>query len=134
MNRLTYILVSVITFTAGISIVRFFSDSPFIRGFGGDFLVVIFIFGLVKSAFPALHSMKTAAGVFLFSIIVETLQYFELVKFLDIRNRILKIILGSTFDLMDILAYFSGLTAILVMEMTVLYFRRSCPSQKKIDQ
>jgi len=116
MTRRTYIILSFITFTMGIGIVKFFPMQPFIRGFGGDFLVVIFIYCIVKSVFPFMKPLSAATGVFLLSVTIEILQYFHLTDLLNIKNRITQIILGSTFDLMDIVAYLSGLLFFLVME------------------
>lgn len=89
-------------------IIALFVRDTFIRPFVGDVLVVILIFYFIRS-FCKCSTIKLAVGVLLFSIVIETSQYFDLVNILGIDDyEIAHIILGSTFDWMDILAYLLG--------------------------
>ena len=91
-------------------IIALFIRDTFIRPFLGDVLVVILIFYFFRS-FCDCSPIKLAVGVFLFSIVIETSQYFDLVNILGIDDyEIAHIILGSTFDWLDILAYLLGTT------------------------
>ena len=56
-------------------------------------------------------------GVFLFAVMVETLQYFNLVQRLHLQgNKVASIIMGTTFDWSDLLAYFCGIWIIWIVE------------------
>ena len=53
----------------------------------------------------------------LFSFLVETLQYFDLIKVLGLENSgFAKTVLGSSFEWPDIVAYTAGITVILLIE------------------
>ncbi|EKQ57677.1 MULTISPECIES: DUF2809 domain-containing protein [unclassified Clostridium] len=86
-----------------------------IRPYIGDVLVVGVIYFLLrgincKSKFLALY-------VFIFACLVEIGQYFNLASVLHIDNfKLAKVILGSTFDLKDILCYFMGTIIIFIYE------------------
>ena len=54
--------------------------------------------------------------VLAFACFIEILQYFQLVDVLGISNRILRIALGSTFDLKDMVSYAGGYVFILLAE------------------
>ena len=55
--------------------------------------------------------------VFLFAVGIEILQYFQLVQLLGLEgNKILRILLGSVFDVMDILCYAIGCVALMGYE------------------
>lgn len=116
MKRLTYFFISIILFGIGVIIVKFFGSNNFIRGFIGDFLVVIFIYCLIKIFFN-FEAKKLAIGVLIFSFIVEILQYFKLIYLLGLeKNMFAIIILGSKFDKMDLIAYTLGCISIYFIE------------------
>lgn len=88
----------------------------FVRPYVGDFLVVIFLYCLVKS-FLNTPVVKTAAGVLLFSYLVETLQYLKIVNWLGLQNnRIACILIGTSFAWSDIFAYTLGILVVLLLE------------------
>jgi DNA integrity scanning protein DisA with diadenylate cyclase activity len=87
-----------------------------IRPYGGDFLVVILLYCLIKS-FINTPVLKTACGVLLFSYIVEISQYFHLVSLLGLQNsKIAKILLGTSFSFTDLLAYTLGILLVIIIE------------------
>jgi hypothetical protein len=93
-----------------------FSQDRFIRPFVGDVLVVILIYCLLKS-FLRLNANKVAISVLVFAFVVEILQYFNLVDLLGLQtNRIATIVLGSTFDWLDLLAYTIGISLVACVE------------------
>lgn len=75
------------------------------RPYGGDFLVVIFLYCLLKSFFK--KSVKNAIiWVLLFAFLVEGLQYLHLIKVLGLEgNRLASAVLGSHFEWLDMLLY-----------------------------
>jgi hypothetical protein len=102
-----YFYTTVLIFLIELFIGIFVHDS-FIRPFGGDVLVVILIYCFIKS-FWKIRPNVAIAAVFIFACIVEGLQYLNIVDILGIRQyKLLVIILGSSFDWNDILAYFTG--------------------------
>ncbi|RYE21901.1 MAG: DUF2809 domain-containing protein [Sphingobacteriaceae bacterium] len=87
-----------------------------IRPYGGDFLVVILLYCLVKS-FTNFRVRTAAIGVLLFSYLVETLQYFHIVNLLGLeQSRIACIIIGTSFAWSDLLAYTLGILVVLTAE------------------
>ncbi len=88
----------------------------FVRPWVGDMLVVILLYCLVKS-FWNTPVLVTAMAVLLFSFIVETLQYFQLVRLLGLEQYPLaRIIIGTSFEWTDLLAYAVGVGLLLLLE------------------
>jgi hypothetical protein len=80
-----------------------------IRPYGGDFLVVILLYCLVRS-FLDLPVFPTAVSVLLFSYLVETSQYFKLADHLGLKEHSLaRVLIGSYFTWVDILSYTLGI-------------------------
>ncbi len=102
-----YFYTTVLLFLVEVFIGVFVRDS-FIRPFVGDALVVILIYCFIKS-FWKIRANLAITAVFIFACIVEGLQYLNIVDILGIRQyKLLAIIVGSSFDWRDILAYASG--------------------------
>lgn len=110
-----YFYSTVLLFLVEVYIAVFIEDR-FIRPFVGDVLVVILIYCFVKS-FWKVRSNIAAVSVFIFACAIEGLQYLNLIDKLGLRQyKLLVIILGSTFDWNDILAYALGTALILGWE------------------
>ena len=59
----------------------------------------------------------TALSVLLFAYMVETSQYFKLINYLALQHsRLAKIILGSSFEWIDMIAYTLGIAIVLCVE------------------
>ena len=87
-----------------------------IRPHGGDVLVVILIYCSLR-AFLNLPVVPTALGVLAFSFLVETLQYFHLVARLGLEhNRFAAIVIGSSFEWLDLVSYTLGVAMVLGYE------------------
>jgi hypothetical protein len=87
-----------------------------VRPYIGDLLVVILIYCFIKSFF-ATSVLKTAIAVLLFAFAVEALQYFNLVQKLGLQeSKAARIIIGSSFEWKDMLAYTAGFALILNRE------------------
>ena len=83
-------------------------DDAFIRPFVGDLLVVVLIYCLLRTLLE-IPCYPLAIGVLVFAISVETGQYFHLAELLGVGHiRLARIIIGSTFDPKDLLAYLLG--------------------------
>jgi hypothetical protein len=66
---------------------------------------------LVKS-FVIVDNKPLAISVWLFSFAIEFAQYFHLVDVLGIENKIVRIVMGTSFSVSDLLMYTLGCIAI----------------------
>jgi hypothetical protein len=113
--NLKYFLLTLILFTTEVLIALFVHDG-FIRPYFGDYLVVMLIYCAVKT-FLKTSTLKIAAGVLVFSYVVEILQYLHIVDRLGLSgNVIAKTVIGYGFEWWDILAYTLGVITILIVE------------------
>jgi hypothetical protein len=88
-----------------------------LRSFFGDVLAVVWVYFVFKTAIGArvlpLALALAALGV---GLAVELGQYLAAAWHLHIPNRALRIVLGSTADWWDVLAYTIGFAAVLAIE------------------
>jgi hypothetical protein len=113
--RRKYFYLTLILLLIEIFIGVYVRDS-FVRPFFGDVLVVILVYCFIQS-FWKIQPVKAMAGVFVFACVVEGLQYLNIVGKLGLRPyKLLVIILGSSFDWGDILAYAVGSTIVIFVE------------------
>ena len=102
-----YALIALIVFAIEIIIARFMHDR-IVRPFIGDVLVVVLLYAFLKT-FCVLPARTAACLVFVFACVIEVLQYFHLPALLGLEsNRLAVIVLGATFDPIDLLAYALG--------------------------
>jgi len=110
-----YFALTVLIFVTEVFIAAFLHDE-FIRPYAGDFLVVILLYCFVRS-FVQAPVVPVALGVLLFSYLIETLQYFNLVKLLGLEHsRIANIVIGNYFTWVDIIAYTLGIGFVILIE------------------
>jgi hypothetical protein len=118
--RTKHLLIALGVFIAEILVATVFAHVWFIRSFLSDFLVVIFLYHLIK-AILEVSSFSLAIAVFVFSCIVETSQYFHLADALGLRRgSLLSILLGTSFSWVDILMYFLGCFTAYVLDSRIL--------------
>lgn len=105
--RIQYVIVFSVLFIIEVCIALFVHDD-FIRPYLGDVLVVMVIYYFIK-IFITKQVRWLPLYVFLFAVIVELLQYFEIVKRLGLENyTFFRVLIGSVFDGKDILCYLIG--------------------------
>lgn len=110
-----YLLLAATLFLIETCIALFIKDR-IIRPFVGDVLVVALVYCFVRT-FLDVSYRKTALGVFIFACLIETLQYFDYVKLLNLENnRVLSVIMGRTFEWSDFAAYFVGFLLVIATE------------------
>lgn len=98
-------------------IIAIFIKDRFIRPYVGDFLVVMLMYCAVRSVLN-ISPVKIAVGVLLFAYIIETLQYFNIVKHLGWEHSTLaRTVIGYGFEWFDIIAYTLGVITILIVEV-----------------
>lgn len=95
-----------IIFLIEVLIAKFINDS-FIRPYAGDILVVILIYYFIK-AFIDTKSIYIVIGTVFFAYLVEVGQYFHIADILGVENKILRIMIGSSFSWGDIVCYTIG--------------------------
>lgn len=111
----TYFALAILLFIVEVFIGVYVKDN-FIRPYGGDFLVVILLYFLVK-AFFNISVFKAALYVLIFSFSVEFAQYFKIVEILGLQDiKLARIIIGTSYAFEDLVAYFLGIVAVLVGE------------------
>jgi len=96
-----------------------FLKGGFIRAYGGDVLIIPLLYALIRTLFPQKTKMTTRylpAGLLLLGILTECLQALRLADLLGIQNPVLRIIIGSTFDPLDILCYGVGVILICLFQ------------------
>lgn len=106
--KLQHLFIAVFVFITEILIATTFAHTGFVRPFLGDYLVVILLYHLVKSA-RDIPPLKLAVAVFVFACLVETAQYFQLADVLGFpRGSVMSILIGTNFSWTDILMYLLG--------------------------
>jgi hypothetical protein len=89
-------------------VIAVYVHDTIIRPFVGDTLAVIWLYYTAKSLLN-ISVLRLSTGVLILSYCVELAQYFNIVTLLGLQDvKIAKIVLGSTFDVMDIAAYTVG--------------------------
>jgi hypothetical protein len=121
-----YLLLSILLLIMEILIAACLNDS-IIRPYGGDFLVVILIYCIIRS-FLNISVLRTALIVLLISYIVEITQYFRLADMLGVRSRVLRILMGSYFTWNDILSYTLGIIFVILLEGIVSWYKQRSPA------
>lgn len=97
-------------------LIALYAHDRVIRPVGGDFLVVIFLYCLLKAFWNA-PVWKVALSVLLFAYFIEIMQYFELVKLLHLEDsKIARIVIGTTFEWLDLFGYTLGILVVLGVE------------------
>lgn len=79
----------------------------FVRNYAGDVLAVILLYALARAAFSA-PPLNLPLKIFAFAAALELAQYLGAVQILGVENKILKIMIGGTFDFADLLCYAVG--------------------------
>ena len=114
--NLKFFLFTLILFIIEVLIALFVRDR-FIRPYVGDFLVVMLLYCGVRT-FVNASPWKVAIAVLLFSYLIETLQYFNIVDKLGLaQNAVAKTVIGYGFEWFDILAYTLGIASVIIIEM-----------------
>lgn len=116
-KRLIYLTVTILLLLVEIFIALFVHDN-FIRPYIGDVLVVVVIYTFVRIFIPEKVRMLPLY-IFIFAAFVETLQYFNIIELLGLGdNRFMSILIGSVFDIKDIICYGAGCLILGIYEIT----------------
>lgn len=105
-TRLAFLVVAVLILAVEIYI-AVCVNGGFVRHYLGDVLAVILLYAFVRAIFSVTPS-NLALKIFVFAAALELAQYFGAVQILGIENKILKVMIGGTFDFADLLCYAVG--------------------------
>jgi hypothetical protein len=111
----TYLLLFLLLFLVEAAIAYYLKDG-FIRHTFGDYLVVIMLYLFLKS-FIKIKPISASVVVLLIAFAVEFLQLTSFLEYFNLDNNYYaKLILGSTFQISDLLAYTLGVLTIIAIE------------------
>jgi hypothetical protein len=114
-RRWQYLLAAGSLFVVLVFIAIYVHD-PIIRPYVGDLLAVICLYFLVRGA-TGLSRYWTASAVFVLSAIIEYAQMLQLLSWLGLSDvPIVRIILGSTPDPLDLVLYATGILIVLLVD------------------
>lgn len=118
--NIKYILVFGVLLIAEVMIGLFVKDT-IIRPYIGDILVVILMYTFIRGI--ARKTIKfLPLYLFAFASAVELAQYYHIVDILHLQgNKVISIMIGSSFDIKDILCYLIGAFIIVVWERIEKY-------------
>ena len=113
--RRHYFIIAALLFLIEVLIAVYVNDR-IIRPYVGNFIVVIFLYCLVR-AFLNAAVLKVALGVLLFAYLVELLQYFDFIETIGLRSsKLANVVLGNHFEWIDIVAYTLGIVLVILVE------------------
>ena len=97
-------------------LIALYIKQHFIRHVFGDYLCVIMLFYFIKS-FVKMKSIYVAIIVLLIAYAVEFLQLTNLLTYLNVEeNSFIRIILGTTFSITDLIAYTLGVVTVFLID------------------
>lgn len=129
-KRIIYAIVTLVLLVIEILIALFVHDN-FIRPYIGDVLVVILIYFIVRIIIPD-KVVLLPLYVFIFAIFTEIMQYINIVEILGLQdNKFFRILIGSVFDVSDILSY--GVGCLLLGIYEFLKVKKSKSKIKNIE-
>ena len=105
-TRLAFLAVAVLILAVEIYI-AICVKGGFVRHYAGDILAVVLLYTLTRAAFGE-PPLNLPLKIFAFAAALELAQYFGAVQILGVENKILKVMIGGTFDFADLLCYAAG--------------------------
>ncbi len=101
------------------TIIALFINDTIIRPYIGDILVVILMYTFIRGFIQ--KSIKfLPVYLFFFASAVEVIQYYHIVDLLHLQNnKVISTIIGTSFDIKDIVCYLIGSILLVVWEKTV---------------
>ncbi len=119
-KKLFFLSLSLFLFILCVLIVILFSSNPFIRGFLGDAVIVMLLYSSAKSV-RDFDSIWLCVGIIIFAYLIEISQYFKIITLLGFEeNLFTRIIFGSVFDPLDLLAYTIGGIMIYILDINII--------------
>lgn len=123
-KRIIYAVITVILLAIEVLIALFVHDD-FVRPYVGDVLVVMVIYTFIRIFIP--ERIRLLPGYILcFAVLVEVLQYFRIVEVLGLSdNRFFSVLIGSVYDIKDIICYAVGCVLIIAGQIVYKLCRKA---------
>ncbi|NCC86923.1 MAG: DUF2809 domain-containing protein [Clostridia bacterium] len=116
--NLKYLVAFLVLFITEVIIAVFVHDT-LIRPYVGDILVVILMYTFIK-AFVKKPIGFLPLYLFAFASAVELVQYYNIVNVLHLQdNKVISIIIGSSFDIKDICCYLIATVVLIIWEKII---------------
>lgn len=116
--NIKYILSFIILFITETIIALFINDT-IIRPYIGDILIVILMYTFIKG-FIQKTIKFLPIYLFFFASTVEVIQYYHIVDLLHLQNnKVVSTIIGTSFDIKDIVCYLIGSILLVVWEKII---------------
>jgi Protein of unknown function (DUF2809) len=98
------------------TLIALFVQDSFVRPYLGDSLAVVALYCLLL-AFLAISRRGALVGAFVFACCLEVGQALRLVERLGLSdNRVMRVVLGTHYSTLDLVAYAGGVVLVLVLE------------------
>lgn len=115
-KRIKYLIATIVLLLIEVFIALYVHDN-FIRPYIGDVLVVIVIYTFIRIFIPEKCKLLPLY-IFIFAAGVELLQLINILEFLALQDaKFLRIIIGATFDIKDIVCYAVGCVLLSVYQI-----------------
>jgi hypothetical protein len=112
--KFNYLYISILLLITEI-LIAIFAKDEFIRPILGDSLAALFVF-YVLATFVKISETKTAILALSICYFIEGLQFIHILEVFDLEKyTILKIIVGTAFSWIDMLAYTVGIITVLLI-------------------
>jgi hypothetical protein len=106
-------------------VIALFVHDQFVRPYVGDSLAVILLYCLIRTFF-GWPQLRVLGGALLFACCLELGQYFQLVSRLGLQDNVpLRVILGTVWSPLDLVAYAAGAAAAYAIERAVARRQRT---------
>ena len=100
-------------------VIGVFEFNHFIRAYLGDVIIVWVLYCLFRSFVPRkFNSYGVVLGILAFSFVVEFLQKAHIADILGVENKLLRIIIGTSYAAEDLWCYVAG-TAVTIAEIII---------------
>lgn len=120
-RRLIFGITALVILAVEVLIALFVRDK-IIRPYFGDVLAVVFVYAAARVVFPKKPQFLSGL-VFLFAAVVELVQLTNLSELFG-KGSVISIIIGGTFDFVDILCYLMG--GVICLAVDFVLKKREC--------
>ena len=120
--NIKYFIAFIVLFIIEVVIALFINDK-IIRPYIGDILIIVLMYTFIKS-FIKKEIRFLPIYLFVFAAFIEIIQYINILGLIGLENnKVLKIIIGSTFDIKDILCYLIGSIILVIWKLLISNYK-----------